>query len=493
MTRIPQGKIMEQSQLIELIQTLQPKEKEQILQFATLTFFNQGRMKAQVVPLLDICLNHPWHDPQQKLQKEEVFAALFPHQEFVEGKLEKVMVEAHKVVRAFLLVQYYFRKENEFHHVFDFSEIVRLKGLEGRYQQQLSRLQKSQEESVDKNERYFHRQFILEYAIHDDESLRNQKKGDLNIPNVLYALEAHYYLNRLALLNRFLLQQKIAALDAPEIIKSFLEYPYVPAIYLEESPSLRINFGIFNLLRKKNPESPDVRFLFNLLLFYEKSLHSASLREFYAYLRNLCVLISNAFSDDDEIRLTLYELYKDNLDRGYLHYEGKLHPNTYGAVSSIAVRIKDFEWALEFIEKYKNDLIGENESQDIYRLNLANYLFGVGRFSECLDNIPATSPFVDYLLHGKRLELKALYELGSELLPYKLDAFRMFLSRTSSKILSDTQKQMNVDFSNLLHQILYSTPGDEKRAERMVKRVEEKKQAAEWRWLLEKAKTLIAA
>ena len=83
-------------------------------------------------------------------------------------------------------------------------------------------------------------------------------------------------------------------------------------------------------------------------------------------------------------------------------------------------------------------IIGENETQDIYRLNLANYQFGLEQFSDCLDNIPATSPFVVYMLHGKRLELKALFELRSELLPYKLDAFKMFLRNGAKPNLSKT-------------------------------------------------------
>ena len=94
------------------------------------------------------------------------------------------------------------------------------------------------------------------------------------------------------------------------------------------------------------------------------------------------------------------------------------------------------------------------------------------------------------MLHGKRLELKALFELRSELLPYKLDAFKMFLSRTSQKLLSENQRKIHSDFANLLHQLVYSNPGDPKRSELLIKRIQEKKQSAEWRWLIEKAKAL---
>ncbi|MCC7466160.1 MAG: hypothetical protein IT261_07830 [Saprospiraceae bacterium] len=73
---------------------------------------------------------------------------------------------------------------------------------------------------------------------------------------------------------------------------------------------------------------------------------------------------------------------------------------------------------------------------------------------------------------------------------YRLDNFKMYLARTSPKLLSDQQRQTNTDFLNLLVQLSVSIPGDVKRAETLIKRINEKKQAAEWRWLMEKAEEL---
>jgi hypothetical protein len=481
---------MEQSQLIELTRTLTQGEKELILQFASLPRFNQGKMKVFVPRLLEICMGHPWHEPQAMLDKKTVFSSLFPDQEFVDGKLEKTMVEAHKVVRTVLLIQQYLHESNNFQLGFDYAEILRSKGLETRYQNFLLRLQKIQLETEIKNSDYFHQQYILEYAIHEQESLHNQKKGDLNILKVLEALVLHSHLNRLALSNRFLLQEKIVNIEIPEDKKHLVEETTVPERYLEISPSLKANNAIFKLLKKKHPNPSDILSLFQLLQLHEKNLEQESLQEFYTYLRNICVLVLSSGYENVEVETMLHDLYKDNLQRGYLHDEGKLLPSRYWAVSSAAIRVKDFDWAIEFIEKYKHNLIGENESQDIYRLNMANYLFCLGRFSECLDWIPATSPFVDYLLTGKRLEIKAYYELKSDLLSFKLDTFKVFLSRTSPKLLSEVHNQNHQDFVNLLIQIHISLPGDQKRAEKVISRIRDRKQAAEWRWLLEKAKAL---
>ncbi len=402
------------------------------------------------------------------------------------------MAEAHKVVRTVLKVQHYLREGNEFQQNLDFAEIVRTKGLDVRNQQILARLQKIQQELSYKNADYFHQQFQLEYAIHDQESLHNQAKGSLNVLHVLEALEIYSYINRLALINRFLLQEKMTKIEVPETQKHLLEVSVVPVRYLDAYPALNANYSIFKLLRKESPKPSDIHMLFQLLQEQEHNLDQESLQEFYTYLRNICILVLSADFGNVEVESTLHRLYKDNLERGYLHYEGKLLPSRYWAVSSNALNVKAFDWAVAFIEKYKHELRDENESQDIYRLNLANYFFATGQFSLCLDHISGSFPFVDYLLTGKRLELKSLYELRSDLLPYKLDAFKMFLSRTSPKLISETQRQFHSDFANLLHQLINSKPGDPKRSEVLIKRIQEKKQAGEWRWLLEKAKALKA-
>ncbi len=399
---------MEQSQLLGLIGTLTSTEKEQIIHFASNPVFNQGKLKEYVPRLLDICLNYSLHENKNGLEKKSVYAMLFPDQAFIEGKLEKIMVEAHKVVRKMLIVNQYLQEENEFQQTFDYSKVLRRKGLAASdICNSLTRMQKMQLENPYKTANYFYQQFLLETAIHDEECFNNQVKGDLNIPNVLHALEIFGYFNRLALLNRYLLQQKAAKVEVPDSIALQLEECHIPENYLEESPSLRANYTIFNLLKKDRPETSDIRTFYAMLQQYEQSLDKESLQQFYTYLRNLSILVSAGDYGNDEVALTLHELYKDNLTRGYLHYEGKLHPSRYWAVTSNAIRVKDFDWAFRFIEKNKFDLIGENETQDIYRLNLANYFFGVGRFAECLDNIPASSPFVDYLLRGKCLEIKS--------------------------------------------------------------------------------------
>ncbi|MEZ4926611.1 MAG: hypothetical protein R3A50_10060 [Saprospiraceae bacterium] len=481
---------MVNTQLFEMIRALNEEERSEVMHFATIPFFNAGRMRAYVEPLIGVCVDYLEHNPDDNLEKTNVYSALFQDEKPVSGKLEKVFVEAQKLIRQYLLAKYYFREQNEFYQTFDFAEIARVKGLEGKYKQSMTRLIQMQEQAPAKNAIHFHQQFQLETAIHYVESIENQYRGDINIPNVLHATEMYYQIRKVTLLSRYLLQLKVAKLETPEFIQEQIENLQVPERCLEDSEQLKINLEIFKAMRKESLESSDIRALFNLLKTYEPKLDDETLQEFYTYLRNFAVLVIRTDRENYDTYHLHYELIRDNLKRGYLHYEGRLTPNRYLSIIMTATLVKEFEWALEILEENKNCLHGENEDSDIYRFTKARYLFAMGEFAECLDILPDNSPYIEFFLLGKRLEIMVYYELGSELLQFKLDAFKAYLSRTARKVLPDILREGQTSFINFLYQLVASVPGDKARSDRVAKRIRENKHVAEWHWVLEKAEAL---
>ncbi len=476
--------------MVELLTVLSPSERLQLKEYAAIPHFNGGTRRNYVWPLLEWCHYHLSENSDADLHPSEAYNYLFPDETPVEGKLEKVMVDAQKFVRTVMHTWYYLRSENEFQQMYDLSEVLRQRGLEPRQVQILNRLEKQQRDTLQHHQYYFHQQYLLEHAIFDRESLYNKRKGDLNIPKVLDALESHRHLNELPLLNVYLLQKRISSLEVTGRMQTYIDSYTIPEHVLDASPRIRVQFTIYCMLVKDQLESADAQHLFEMLLKYEEYMDADALQQFYTYLRNFCVMILLDNPEAEGIYEVLSSLYRDNLDRGFLHHEGKLHPSRYLAVSEYAARAKQHDWALDFIEKYRDELIGENETRDIYRLNMAYYLFGVGRFDECLGQIPDTSPYTDYLIAGKRLEIKCMYELNHELLPFRLDAFRVFLSRTSHKMIPDHIRQKNMEFVNMVAQFIASVKGDRDRSARLMERLREKKQAFEWLWLAEKAREM---
>ncbi|MCB9344742.1 MAG: hypothetical protein H6576_13645 [Lewinellaceae bacterium] len=146
---------MVNTQLFEMIRALNEEERSEVMHFATIPFFNAGRMRAYVEPLIGVCVDYLEHNPDDNLEKTNVYSALFQDEKPVSGKLEKVFVEAQKLIRQYLLAKYYFREQNEFYQTFDFAEIARVKGLEGKYKQSMTRLIQMQEQAPAKMQSIF--------------------------------------------------------------------------------------------------------------------------------------------------------------------------------------------------------------------------------------------------------------------------------------------------------------------------------------------------
>ncbi len=329
--------------------------------------------------------------------------------------------------------------------------------------------------------------FDAEYAMFLHETDHNYLRTDLNVPIALSALDGYYHLMRLNLLNQYLLQQKVTRLDQPGLQSDVAGMAVeVPEHLLQASPLLLISFKVNGLLSQEPPPLDDFRALAELLRQHGPMLDPAVLKDFYSYLRSTCALLINA--GEDNLLPFYHQLQVESLERGYLYYEGNKIPHSaYLAVTTAALRCGNFDWALGFIEAHKGRVLGENSSFDLYRLNLACYYFAIRAYQKALDHLAPTYEYLDYSLPGKRLELKILYELGSELLSYKAGAFKIFIARASRKYMPAALRKANGDFVNLLLQIIRSRPRDKARGERLCRRILARPQAAERDWLLEKA------
>lgn len=483
--------MMEKTYVFELIKSLSVAERREFELFVTSRYFNRGKQATELTTLLRTILKFISKPGDASLEKNVMYECVFPGAPWVEGKLEKLMVALNKLLRTFLLIQHYFQPENEFQQELDWGAQLHHRGFDLRYQRLLDKLKANSQQEYIKNDSFFLHRLQLEHAIYDYETYNNRKKGDLNIPQVLHNLDIYYHLFRLEHLNYFLLQNKVTNLEISDGLAIALQENPLPERYLQESSYLLIQFKIFCLLQAQNPGLSEFQELYELLKQHEPHLEKSKLEEYYAYLRNVCVLLIN--SGAEELYQVLHQIQRDNLERGLLYLEGKqgkLSPSAVLNLVDNGLIVQNYAWVAEFLESHQDRIIGDNETRDLYRFNRARYLFAVGRFEEALDYVPPASPYVDYHLAARRLELRIYYELDSELLPYKVDAFKMYLSRVSQKFLSPELRRRNGDFANVLFQLIHLPPGDRVRARRILQRIEENKGVSERKWLLEKVRQL---
>jgi len=468
--------------LLDVIKALNPAERQEMALFLTSTHFNGGGNTNELIKLYKIILDAAPEFSDDLLSKERVYFKIFSERSMVSGKLEKLMTDLNKHLRNYALIERYLSENNEVDQQINWATWLRERGLAERARQLMTKLKtQEQREKAESLERH-KLNFLFAEEQHLWELNHNQAKGDLNIPNLVYRLDLFYHIYRTELANRYLLQQKATLLPEGDFSETKADD------YQSESILLEISRKIFKVLQKGLPTAEEAYDLMQLLRSNDGSLSSQTLDHFYAYLRNFCTLLIN--NGNIAFIPVLHQINKDNLEDGYFFAFGKLPPHAYLNLVQVAIRAKEYDWAKKFSEAYKALIVGNDDDHFFYRINMAQCYFAEGNFDRALDSLP-DAPSNSHNHHRmRRLELRIYYELNSDLLLFKLDAFRKFIERTAPKTLPANIREMDLNFLNILLQLAQSPPKDKARSERLIKRIEEKKLLAERDWLLEKAREL---
>jgi len=479
---------MVKSQLIDLLRHFSTEELQEFRLFVASPFFNRGHFAREVEALTSFILTSAPDFSETDLGRTEAYHAIFPDSPVVEGKLDKVMSELHKLAKAFISVTRYLRPENEFRQLLDQAVFYRTRALDNRHRNIIERLQTYQHNIRLRDQDFYERDFLLDNEIHFYENLHNQKRGDVHIQKTLQSLDLHYFFSKIELLNRYLLQQKVTQLNITAEMMQTIRESHLPERYADTHPILLISYKIFCLLEKEQTDAAAFDDLYRLLRQHESEIQPGLMKFYYTYIRNFCVLLVSL--GRSEFLPILFALQKEHLERGYLYYENKISPSTFLNASNTALLLKEYEWAKQFILSHRGRIVGDNENQDYYHLTLANFLFHTGQLEQALDILPQSFHELAYHNLARRLELKIYYELDSDLLPYKIDAFKMYLSRASKKVISELVREQNTNFVNLLSQLYTTIKGDKTRAQRLVQRIQSKQSIAEREWLMEKVAEL---
>jgi len=473
---------MTNSYLLEVIKALQPEEREEMARLLDAPPINRTGNAKELLKLYQIILDAAPEFSESLLQKQEVYFQIFSEPSMVQGKLEKLMAELNKLLRSYALAKKYLSENNELQQQIDWASWLRERGLQERSRQAVTKLKAQKEKNEPESLEKYRESLLISEEIYLWEGTHNQLRGDLGIPNLIFDLELYYLNYKSELTNRYLIQQKGPQL--PDLGWVNKEDDFWQA----KSVLLRISTKINSIMGKSLPTFGEFQQLMHLLQSDGTALSSETLAQFYAYLRNTCTLLIDA--GNLEFIPLLHEIHKDNLERQYFFINGEMSPNAYINLVQVATRARQTEWAKKFTEDYKKLIIGGDEDRFFYRLNMAQCLFAEGKFDESLSCIP-DAPSASYYHHlARRLELKIYYELDSDLLPYKIDAFRKALERTATKKIVVTHKTMYVNFVHFLHQLSQSPKKDKKRSALLIARINSKTLVAERSWLLEKAREL---
>ena len=479
---------MSNSKLFGLIQSFSEEEKEQFPLFLKSPFFLAENKSEEMMQLFRSFLNAANDSTNIRSDKARLFEAAFGENTYSEARQERACTKLSQLIEQFLITRHYIREENASQQALDFLGILRRKRLDNHFQKKLQRLKKEIDEKHLESSDLYEFKYRLMFEEHDWASLFNNGKDILAIPDLVQNLDLFYLTARTELKNRFLLQQLFSPFETPELFNLEVENTLFSAHYEQYSPLLTIRKEIHRLFSNVAPEKQDFERLLDLMNVHEHQLSSQLIPELYTYIRNFCtILVNKGFSEMSEV---LHKIHQDNLTRGLLYHDGYIHPHAYLNITLIALSVKNIEWAKLFIESHRFIILGDEASEALYSLNLALYYFESKQYEQALQHLTFPTHFPVYHILAKRLELKIYYETQSELLLFKIDAFRKHLERTAQKTTSVTQRDLHLKFVNLILQLAQSRSKDAIRSRQLIKRIEAKKPVADRTWLLEKAREL---
>ncbi len=148
----------------------------------------------------------------------------------------------------------------------------------------------------------------------------------------------------------------------------------------------------------------------------------------------------------------VFDLYKKGLAKGILPFHGTSLFRFYTTVTETALKLREFEWAQNFINDHKSRLplkIRENS----YNYARALYDFESGNYTEALETLSVVKyNDVYHKLKCKCLIAMLYYELGYtvQLLSH-IDAFNHFIM--NDKLLNKERKKMYSAFIKYLKKI----------------------------------------
>lgn len=480
---------MVKSQLVELLKKFTPDELHELQLFVASPYFNRGVFVRETQELLAWIVAAAPEFEESRLERDNAIKDVLHADKAADGKLNKVMSELHKLAKEFISVRQYTSEDNKFRQLLDQAAFFRLRAMDNRYESNIEKLESIQKNIPFRDQFFFERQFMLDLEIHKYDFMHNRKKDDIHIKKTLESLDLYHFSLKTELLSRYLLQRKITLLEIKDDIIQSQKETHLPERYATAYPVLSIAYKILRLLENDIPSLSEFELLHRLLKQHESEIQPDLLKFYYTFIRNFSAFLVNG--GQTEFLPMLFQLQKEHYERGYLYPFGdKISAPAFLSVSNTALKLGEYPWTKAFIDAHKGRVFDDNENQDYHNLILANYYFHTREYDKALDILPAAFQDLDFHLFSRRLELKIYYELDSDLLPFKIDAFKMYLSRASQKVLSPAARDRNANFVNLLFQLHGTHKGDKSRATRLLERINEKKTVTDREWLIEKVQSL---
>ncbi len=421
---------MKNTRLIQFLQTLSPSEFKGFGEFVISPAFNKNE---KISMLFEQISRHYPQFENKDLTEERLFESIYKGVKFDYFKMKNLLSDLLGLGKDYLaFIQY--RKDQNNKDLYLLNELAG-RGLdlmfESAYKAAESRLNKSHVH----DEHFLLQRFRLTSQIMNFHTPKR--------PNVNF----HYHQELLDIIVDYSNLTKLKTYNIMLHERNQNNYDYSLTMFEQvmeflkeqdhrKNPAIEIYYDIICLCVDKTDEN-----FFRLKESHDRLKNKLGIVDDYMaflHLDSYCATAYNIHGRTDLLRMQ-FELNK-LYDMNNLPELGSiLYPNFLNFVK-IASRVEEFEYAEEYIEKYKNNL--KSEKNNTVDFCCAYIAYRKGDHSKALSLLAKTS-FSNYIikLQVKLLQLQLNYELGYlDQVALLVDSFRHYLSR--EKLLLDVHREV---------------------------------------------------
>lgn len=462
---------MKNTPLVRIFSTMTTPERTQLRKMVRSPFFNRKEAVVRLFGHLDKNVGVS----ERQLEKVRAFPKVFPGQPFDDAKLRHTMSYLLQIVRQFLLWSEVGRSGFEVQlHI---ARNLRRRGLDDLFQRTLDRaeaeLLASPLHNADRHLRLFQAQHERYEAF-----IRQQRRGEMGLQRMANEFATYFAASLLRQACGIATHQAMTsqAYDV-QLLKEVLEK--VAAGEFADAPAVQLYFHAY---RAQGPVGDEAHFrsLTSLLEMHWRAFPTAEARDLFLLAINFCIKKING--GVAAYRRNVFDLYRSGLEKKVLLTGGVISPFTYINVLNSAMLVGEWEWAADFLEKYKT-LLPEAERENIYHFNLANLFFRKKEYGRAMELLRGVE-FKDKLhnLDARRMLLRMYFETGEmDALDSLLDSFEAYIRR---------QKDLGYHGKNYLNLIrfvrrLQAIPlGEKEMRQSLLEEIKNTSDLAERAWLL---------
>ncbi len=478
---------MNRSILIELLNKFTHKEIKEFGEFVHSPFFNKNE---GVTKLYDY-IRKEYPDFNEKcIEKKYVYAKIFPNVEYNDGFMRTLMFNLCSLAENYLsYLRYkngYFVDKKNLLYELNEREIDRL------FEKNMKAVSKKLTDEKIKDADYYYNMYNIEFENLYYLGRTNLDKIEKIVPKsdvedmfnhltyfyLIHAMNHYTYFLNVMELYRFSFKTDLFE-DIIKILKAE-SYQDVPAVSLS-----------YNILMLFLNEDDDSHFYKTkeLLEKHEDEFNRFQINNAIMNLRNYCKRM--IVKGRKNFRKELFEIYKIEISKRTCSLQNDMSFRYYTDVVETGLKLKEYNWVKEFIEKYRTALTPDS-MENTHSYSLALYEFAVKNFEKSLELLSKVKyNDVYHKLKYRSILLMLYYELDyGDLLLSHLDSFNHFL--LNDNLISEERKLYYSSFIKYIRHLSGLRDKEKKQdLQQLKKKVLEDRTLYNNEWLLEKIDELI--